>query len=67
MAIEGRYKYMVYLDANDVELVKEFFSGFRNTGGLSGILNDYIGLVADEIRESVSDGTIDDLIMKYIE
>jgi len=62
MAIKGRTKYSVYLDANDVELIKSLFEAANYKPGLSGFFNNYANEFADHIREAEENETIIDMI-----
>lgn len=62
MSIKGRTKYSVYLDANDVELIRELLDAAHYKAGLSGYLHECIQKFADQIRNADDDeiGTLID-------
>jgi len=62
MAIKGRIKYSIYLDANDVELIKTLFDAAEYKPGLSGFYNDYTKKFADLIRAADKNNEIDTMI-----
>jgi hypothetical protein len=42
MAIDGKKKYQLYLDEENVEYLKKHFSQRPNAGGISGLVDKYL-------------------------
>ncbi len=52
MAVKNKKEYKVYLDEEQTEYVRAFLDTTRNKGGLSGVLNGYIGAMAKTLKLS---------------
>jgi hypothetical protein len=52
MAIAGRKKYQVYLNADDVEVLREWLDTRPGQGGLSELLQKHVHRCAEIIRKN---------------
>lgn len=52
MAIEGKKKYQLYLDKNNVEFLRTYFDTRPNAGGISGLLDKYIARCVVMVKEN---------------
>lgn len=50
MAIEGKKKVAIYLDAADYEYVKSFVETTRFQGGMSGYIDSFLKTTASTLR-----------------
>jgi len=52
MAIRNRKGYKIYLDEDKTEYVRAFLDTTRNKGGLSGLFNEYVSMMAKTLELS---------------
>lgn len=52
MAIEGKKKYQLYLDEENVEFLKNHLSQRPNAGGISGLVDKYLARCVFMIKEN---------------
>jgi len=52
MAIKEKKRYVVYLDEENTEYVKNFLEATKHKGGLSGLMDQYVASMARTLRAS---------------
>ncbi len=52
MAIKGKKAYKLYLDEENYEYVKRYVDTTFMAGGMSGMINEIVGQMADTLRSS---------------
>jgi hypothetical protein len=50
MPIQGKKKYMVYLDEENTELLKSYIESTRGEGGFSALIDEYVKYLAGTLR-----------------
>ena len=51
MAVKGKKRYVLYLDENTTEFVKSYLETTKNKGGLSLLVDKYLGRTAIVIKK----------------